>query len=139
MTKDVLVTIEGLQIDVDAEAIKVCESGQYHLRNGKHYIQYDEKVEGGKGVIKNIIKISQNQISIIKKGFNETTMVFNVNEVTRTDYSTPYGMLPLDIRTKIIRLDELENEILVFLTYSLSMSDNHLTDNSIKIKITSQL
>ena len=64
MTKDVLVSISGLHTDVmqeteeENEAIEVVNPANYYFRNGKHYIVYDEPVEGVSGTIKNKLKIT---------------------------------------------------------------------------------
>ena len=66
MTKDVLVSISGLHMDMDAQipgpdeddVIEVVTPATYYYRNGKHYIIYDEIVEGVSDTIKNKIKIS---------------------------------------------------------------------------------
>ena len=43
MTKDILINISGLQMDVDPnDPIEMMTTGAYYLRNGKHYILYDE-------------------------------------------------------------------------------------------------
>ena len=44
MTKDVLITISGIQT-IDGEVndpIETVTPGEYYFRNGKHYILYDE-------------------------------------------------------------------------------------------------
>ena len=67
MTKDVLVSISGLHTDVmqeaeeENEAIEVVNPANYYFRNGKHYIVYDEPVEGVSGTIKNKLKITEDQ------------------------------------------------------------------------------
>ena len=48
MTKDVLITISGIQT-IDGEVndpIETVTPGEYYFRNGKHYILYDEVQEG---------------------------------------------------------------------------------------------
>lgn len=46
MTKDILINISGLQMDVDPnDPIEMMTTGAYYLRNGKHYILYDELSE----------------------------------------------------------------------------------------------
>ena len=46
MTKEVLINISGLQMDVDPEnPIEMVTTGAYYLKNGKHYILYDELSE----------------------------------------------------------------------------------------------
>ena len=62
MTKNVLVTISGLHYDDsvmmvqeensnEANSIEVTTPATYYLKNGKHYIVYDEVVEGIPGTI----------------------------------------------------------------------------------------
>ncbi len=53
MTKDVLLSISGLQFaakeEEDVEPVEVITAGGYYKKNGKHYIMYDEVMEGLKG------------------------------------------------------------------------------------------
>ena len=49
MTKDVIVSISGLHMDMmstafkdEEDAIEVVTPANYYCRNGKHYILYDE-------------------------------------------------------------------------------------------------
>ena len=50
MTKDVLITISGMQmIDGDNSDIEMITTGAYYMKNGKHYITYDEVLEGYEG------------------------------------------------------------------------------------------
>ena len=59
MTKDVLITISGVQmLDDDDEDVEMVTRGDYYQKNGKHYIMYDEQMEGFEGTVKNIIKVS---------------------------------------------------------------------------------
>lgn len=47
MTRDVLVRISGLQlIDGEHDDVEVITSGDYFWKNGKHYILYDEVIDG---------------------------------------------------------------------------------------------
>ncbi len=66
MTKDVLVSINGLQIarqSEEAEPVEVITAGDYYKKNNKHYVIYDEVTEGFAGTTKNIIKL---------RGYHET-------------------------------------------------------------------
>ena len=85
MTKDVLVSISGLHMDMDAQipgpdeddVIEVVTPATYYYRNGKHYIIYDEIVEGVSDTIKNKIKISgTDSLEIMKSGLSNTHMIF---------------------------------------------------------------
>ena len=56
MTKDVLLRIQGLQFlqeeNENPEPVEMITSGDYYKRNGKHYVLYDEEMEGFDGVTK---------------------------------------------------------------------------------------
>ena len=69
MTKDVLITISGVQmLDEEDADVEMVTRGDYYQKNGKHYILYDEVMEGFDGRVRNVIKISPNSVDIIKKG-----------------------------------------------------------------------
>lgn len=70
MTKDILLTISGLQFaqDMDAEPIQIVTAGSYYKKNGKHYVVYEEVMEGFEGTTKNLIKMSEDYLDITKKG-----------------------------------------------------------------------
>ena len=60
MTKEVLVTISGLQFspETESESVELITSGSYYKKNGKHYIIYDEVNEGFSETTRNIIKLN---------------------------------------------------------------------------------
>ena len=93
MTKDVLITISGIQT-IDGEVndpIETVTPGEYYFRNGKHYILYDEVQEGVPGVTKCMIKIGEDAVDLSKKGNAGGHMSFQKDKKTRTSYQTPYG------------------------------------------------
>lgn len=67
MTKDVLINISGLQMELDdGEPVEMMTTGDYYLKNGKHFILYDE-IEDDHQVVKNILKIGPKTVEISKK------------------------------------------------------------------------
>ena len=68
MTKDVLISISGLQFaeGENSEPVEVITSGSYYKKNGKHYILYDEVAEDTAGTTKNIIKLGDEVLDITK-------------------------------------------------------------------------
>lgn len=59
MTRDVLIRISGLQqMDDDASDVEVITAGEYFWKNGKHYVIYDELMEGFDGSTRNTVKIT---------------------------------------------------------------------------------
>ena len=142
MTKEVLINISGLQMDVnemennDEEAIEVLSPGNYFFKDGKHYIFFEEVAEGIPGVTKTQIKITGKEtVEVIKKGISNTHMIFDKTKKNRSYYDTPYGQLNLGIFTKDIMIDEKEDNINIKVEYVLDVNYEPLAECSIRINI----
>lgn len=135
MTKEVLVKIKGLQLGTKEDFLTVSVPGIYHLTNGKHYIQYEERPDKNV-VMKSLLKISPDSVMLTRKSnqySGHSQMFFEQNETTRTDYPTPYGSLTLDIKTNKIQIIETSDTIEMILEYSLHSNNSHLSDNVLSI------
>ena len=67
MTKEVLLTLSGLQFDQreeDAGQVEVVTVGDYYKRNGKHYVVYEEITEGFSQPTKNMFKFSEHMLEL---------------------------------------------------------------------------
>ena len=129
MTKDVLLSISGLHQDVTgieaqgdepgSEPIEVIVPASYYEKNGKHYVIYDELVEGIPGTIKNKVRILDDQkVEIIKSGITNTHMVFEKDKINMTQYETPYGEMMIGVFTKDIQFEEQDEKITVHVNYA---------------------
>ena len=143
MTKEVLLTISGLHYDTfqgeeydENEPIEVITPATYYLKNGKHYVIYDEMVEGMPGTIQNKIRIAGNNLLEIKKsGLANTKMVFEKDKINMTQYETPYGELMVGIFTKNMLIDVTERNIDVRVNYELDINSEKVADCDIKMNI----
>lgn len=140
MTKEVLITICGLQNgpDTDGEPIEMTTAGEYFYKNGKHYILYEEVVEGESQTTKNRIKIAPGYLELTKNGVVNVHMLFEEKKKNVTHYYTPYGSLMMGIDTKKVVLDELEDEIKVAVDYALEINQEFVADCDIKIRVNSK-
>ena len=139
MKKDVLVSISGLQYEIDKdEAVEVISVGEYYNRNGKHYVLYEELLEDIEGSTNCTIKISDKQIDIIKKGASNVHMIFEENKKNMTYYHTPYGDLQVGIYTTLIKVTEEEDKVIADVEYGLDINYAHVSDCQIRIKITTK-
>ena len=95
MTKDVIITVCGLQMaqDGDNEPIELVTTGEYFFKNNKHYLIYEEIVDGESMVSKNRIKATQDYLELTKSGATTVHMVFEAGKKNVTHYFTPYGSL----------------------------------------------
>ena len=77
MNKEVLVSISGLQFsNDDKDVLEVITIGDYYKRNGRHYLLFDEAMEGIEGTTRNMIKFNDHMVDITKKGVTNVHMVF---------------------------------------------------------------
>lgn len=138
MTKDVLVTIRGLQFtsDANAEATEVITAGEYHFKNEKHYLIYEEAFEGTQEVGRNIIKIKQDYMELTRKGVNSVHMVFEKHKKNVTYYYTPFGSLLIGIDAHKVEIEELEHKIHIDVEYDLEINYEHVADCHIDMDIT---
>lgn len=140
MNKNVLVAISGLQTEIgDNEAIEVISPGEYHQRDGKHYILYEEMFEEQEeesgGVSKNLLKIAPDYVELTKKGYTNVNMVFEKNKKTMTYYQTPFGNLLIGLHTTNISIVEKKEGLIARIDYSLDVNYDHVSDCNIQIKV----
>ena len=83
MTKDVLLSIKGLQIGENEQndTIEVISPGDYYFRNGKHFFMYEEVMEGQKESTRNMIKVRDNYMELTKKGAVNVHMIFEIKKI----------------------------------------------------------
>ncbi|WP_077609831.1 DUF1934 domain-containing protein [Clostridium sp. Marseille-P2415] len=139
MTRDVLISISGMQIvEDDNNAVEMITAGDYFLKNGNHYILYDEIQEGAEGVIKNTVKIRRSGLEIIKRGSSSVHMTFEKDKKSISCYATPFGELMIGINTNDIRIDEEEDRLKVQVAYSLDINYQHVSECNIVLDIHSK-
>lgn len=140
MTKEVLVKISGLQFatEQEAEPVEVITAGDYYMRNGKHYVVYEEVAEGFEGKTRNVIKLGEKYLDITKKGVSNVHMVFEKNRKNVSYYHTPFGSILIGIDARDVKVEETEDRIDVEVKYALEVNYEFLADCNIKMNIISR-
>ncbi|MDO4305043.1 MAG: DUF1934 domain-containing protein [Bacillota bacterium] len=137
MTKEVLLSLKGLQLEsCDAgQELETITPADYYMKNGSHYIIYDEVMEGFDDVTKNMIKFQDSSLEVTKKGLVNVHMVFERNKKNMTSYATPYGNILIGIDTGAFLLEEEEDQIKVQVAYTLEANYQFLADCKIEMNI----
>lgn len=139
MTKDVIISIRGLQMLVDEdgeqEPVEVLNAGQYYYKNNQHYILYDEPAEGFDETTHNIIKFNDRKLEVRKRGLLETHMIFEENKKNLSMYQTPFGIMDMGIATTRIQLSEQPERIFLEVDYALEMNGSYVGDCSIQLLV----
>ena len=130
MTKDVLVTVRGLQMTPDGDdTIEVTTTGKYYEKDGKRYLFYDEIGDDTNLIVKNSIQI---------KGVINAQMNFEKENKLVSVYETPYGQMEMGIYTTGICLDEQDDFLELKLEYLLEINNQHVSDSEILLQIRPQ-
>ncbi len=141
MTKEVLLTLQGLQFDQreeDADKIEMVTVGDYFKKNDRHYVVYEEVTEGFEQSTKNRLKFSDHMVELTRNGLVNVHMVFQENKKNMSNYNTPFGQILVGIDTKRISIEEKEDNIVVDVDYALDINYEFLSDCHIKIDIRSK-
>lgn len=137
MTKDVMIVIRGLQAteEEQGDQVEVIVPGSYYCKNNKHFLLFQEPVEGTEEYAKSTIKLADNYMELTRKGVMSTHMVFETNKKNVTYYTTPYGSIPMGIDARMVRLEESEDRIEAEVRYLLDMNYQHVADSTIHIEV----
>lgn len=138
MNKDVLLSIRGLHFaasEDETEPVEVITPAQYYLRNGKHYILYDEFDENQTDATKVTIKIADTTVEISKKGATVTNMLFETGQKNLTCYSTPFGSFMIGIITDRIDIRQKENELSLNIDYLLEANYQPVSDCKLQLSV----
>lgn len=136
MDKEVLVSISGMQFaDSDDTSIEVITTGEYYEKNNKHYLFYDEVLDGTSITTKNTVKFDNDCLELKRKGAVNVHMIFDRAQKTMSNYRTPFGNLLIGIDTSDIVIHQTNDSILVNVDYSLDVNYEFLTNCQLKLKI----
>ncbi len=139
MTKDVLIRISGMQtMDDDHDDIEIITTGDYFFKNGKHYVIYEEIMEGLEETVRNRVKIAPGMLDIQKQGAVGTHMVFEQDKKCQARYATPMGEMIVEIATNQVSLEEQEDHLKVSVNYSLGINFQHVSDCHLIMDISSR-
>lgn len=137
MTKDIILTISGLhETDGDLDApIETMTPAQYYMKNGKHYVVYDEILEGLEGTMKSTIKFTEDQVELIRSGQASTRMVFQPGHEHMVIYQTPMGPLSISLYTEDIIAKIGEEHISLKIDYSLKTEGIVVSESTVNIEM----
>ena len=139
MTKDVFVSVTGLQVMGECQGaqhpIEMVTVGEYHFKNGKHFIRFDEAFEGFSESTVNLIKVDDNSMEVRKKGTANVHMVFTPQKKNITFYQTPFGAIQMGISATRIKCEESEENIDIQVDYSLELNEETVADCYIALNV----
>ena len=140
LNKDVNVSVLGRQYSINNtagnDAVKTEYKGQYYIKNGKHYVLYEEVSDDG-SVTKCRLKFDDTTLEHNKSGELTTRFFFEKGTRHQTAYTTPFGDFLMGIDTKEFEFNESGAKINLHAVYDMEINDEFASENEIIIEITS--
>lgn len=139
MTKEVLISITGAHlINGEMDDVAVITPGSYYLKNGRHFVLYDEVIDGVPGTIRNTLKIGKDAVDIIKTGAVQSRMSFEKQKPSMNCYTTPLGQIMVGVNTNEIAISESEDRLTVEVDYTLDINCQEMSRCLITVDIQSK-
>lgn len=137
MTKDVVISVRGLQVmdNESAEDIETVQQGEYFERNGSIFLLYDEYYEGFDEPVKNVMKIRGNEMTLTKRGIINVQMNFEAGKKNLTCYQTPYGVMMIGLDTSRVVCLQEEKSLAIEIDYTLEANYQYVSDSKIRIMV----
>ena len=133
MNKDVVIEVVGKHTtDGENEVIRSKCNGQYYEKNGKYYFLYEELTENGK--VKNIIKVDDRLVEVIKKGSANAHLFYQVGETVNCSYDTPFGCIPIGINTERLNIYKENHHIKVVVSYVMLSDEKQVARCKLQIE-----
>lgn len=123
--------------DGETQTIENFYRGKRIDKNGKIYIsflEYDTVKDSN-----NTIKISDDEVLILRSGEIISKMKFKEEEGYRSDYKTPYGVFDMSLYTYKIAKKIEDESLKLNLDYKIDIKDLMSANNRMEIKITSEV
>ncbi len=137
MLDSVRISIKARQEAPDGHVEKLHQSmrGRYFCKGGKHYLRYEDEHAGGQGSVPTTIKLSDDEMVILRHGAVASEQRFVPARETRADYRTPYGVMELVMRTHSLQSEFGTDKGYVRVAYHLSANGSPIGNYEIEIKV----
>lgn len=116
------------------DRMELVTPGSYYEKDGTRYIMYDEKEDMGMADCSVMVKVSDDEVTVSRKGAFSSRMRYCPGKATEFIYHMPYGNLPVILYTKKIRSEFDKNGGKLMLFYTITMQDEKF-NHSMVIKV----
>lgn len=95
------------------ETVEQTVRGSLKKSSRGHTLTYWEGEDTGLGRTRTTLEVEGSRVTLIRRGELSSQMVFETGQTHRSDYRTPYGVLPLEVHTHALRADMAGGEITI--------------------------
>ncbi len=138
--KNVLISIEGLQLDPDGEenGVEFVTDGVFEFINGQGSFSYMESELTGMEGTKTSFSITPVSVVMTREGSLSSRMVFEEGRKHNFIYETPFGATTMGVNTKSISVDLNESGGSMEIDYVVDFQQSVVGRNMFKINVREQ-
>ena len=138
--KNVLISIEGLQLDPDGEenGVEFVTDGVFEFINGQGSFSYMESELTGMEGTKTSFSITPVSVVMTREGSLSSRMVFEEGRKHNFIYETPFGATTMGVNTKSISFDLNESGGSMEIDYVVDFQQSVVGRNMFKINVREQ-
>ena len=115
------ITVSGVSRSNEGTTrLETVNTGTFTEKNEYCYARYEETEASGMAGTATTVKWNSSQVSLIRHGTYEMRQEFTEGGTYAGDYRTPYMMIPLETKTKKIRIKRLPYGWKIQLDYDLA-------------------
>ena len=134
---EVSVKMIGTQRYADGETGEIISDvlAEATTRGDKHYIRYCDQVLVEGGAVRTTIKITNDALTVLRRGDIEATMHYAAGHSQEILYETPQGVFPMRHDTKSIAIDYDGAEGSIEVVYDTYVNRAFQGENLLRIEI----
>ena len=132
----VLLTIRGEQYfdDVDPDETKLMTDGTMEISDEGIFLTYEETELTGMEGTTTTFEVKDKQVILTRSGTVNSQMIFEEGRQHTSLYETPFGELPVDIQTSMLRHNLSLRGGLMEIKYSIAVAHTVTGRNCFKIQ-----
>lgn len=121
MKKEVLITVKGMQGDLD-DTIEMMTRGHMYEKNNNVYILYVDTALDSEVETKTSIKVNQNKVVVTRFGATKTHMIFECDKEHFAFYETSLGLFEILLRTNQIDIQNNDHDFHLKIDYNMELN-----------------
>ncbi len=136
MNKNVLITVKGnQQYSDDSDSIELITEGKYYKKGDNYFITYKETELTGMEGTTTTLKVSEDKVTLMRFGTNNSQLIFEKGEKNLCHYETPHGSFTVGVFTNImdVNINDTGGEIKI--DYYLEIDQMQTVNNDLCVQI----
>ena len=117
----------------DTNRMEMMTEGRLYHADGAFCLEYEESEASGLGKSLTLVMVSGRIVSLIRRGFTTTHMVFSEGKKSYNIYKTPAGSMEMSILPMLMELDLGQEAGEITLEYELEIGGQYTGSNMISI------